>query len=63
MMFGIGWGFADDPLWPWIGATLADPAIKTPERRAERLQKRTRIYLERALRYLDGRRADVLLQQ
>ncbi|HZF47778.1 MAG TPA: hypothetical protein VE093_03960 [Polyangiaceae bacterium] len=61
MMFGIGWGFADDPLWPWVGATLHDPSIKSPERRAERLQGRTQIYLERALRYLEGKRADVVL--
>ncbi|WP_437719054.1 hypothetical protein WMF45_23155 [Sorangium sp. So ce448] len=61
LMFGIGWGVAEDPLWPWVGATLRDPANKSPERRAERLQKRTQIYLERALRHLEGKRADVVL--
>lgn len=55
IMFGIGWGFAEDPLWPWIQATLRDPAIKDAEQRAERLQGRTQIYLERALRYLEGK--------
>lgn len=61
MMFGIGWGFADDPLWPWIRATLRDPAIKTQERRAERLQRRTQTYLEQALDYLERKRAHVVL--
>ena len=61
MLFGIGWGFAEDPLWPWIQATLRDPSIKSPERRAERLQRRTQIYLTRALRYLEEKRAHVVL--
>ena len=48
----------DDPLYPWVQATLRDPAVKGPERRAARLRKRVEIYLDRALRYFDGRPAD-----
>lgn len=61
MMFGLGPGFAEDPLYPWVQATLCDPAIKSPERRAERLQKRTQIYLTRAIKYIEARQVDVVL--
>ncbi|MEO7595172.1 MAG: hypothetical protein ABI134_28400 [Byssovorax sp.] len=61
IMFAMGPGFATDPLYPWIQITLRDPAIVTPERRAERLKKRIQIYLERAVKYLEGKRADVVL--
>ncbi|WP_437668809.1 hypothetical protein [Sorangium sp. So ce131] len=62
MMFGIGHGCAEDPLFPWVQATLHDTAIKSAERRVARLHKRVAIYLERALEYLEGRRANGLLQ-
>jgi hypothetical protein len=61
LLFAIGPSFADEPFYPWVQATLRDPAIKTAERRAERLQRRTQIYLDRALAYLDRRGADVVL--
>lgn len=61
IMFSTGPGFASDPLYPWIHITLRDPAIKSPERRAERLERRIRIYLERAVKYLERKRADVVL--
>src|SRR5262249_30182751 len=61
IMFAMGPGFASDPLYPWIGATLRDPAVKSPEQRAERLQRRIQIYLERAVKYLERKRADVVL--
>ncbi len=60
LLFGLGPGFAADPLYPWIQATLRDPAVKSPERRAERLQKRIWIYLERAVAYIERKRADVV---
>jgi hypothetical protein len=60
MMFAMGHGAAEDPLLPWISTTLRDPAIKDPERRVARLEKRTQIYLDRAVEYLDRERADVL---
>ena len=58
LTFALGHGFADDPLYPWVRATLHDPAIKGPERRVARLMKRVEIYVDRALQHLDGRRAD-----
>jgi hypothetical protein len=58
LMFGMGHGFADDPLFPWVQATLRDPAIKTAERRVARLQRRVTIYVDRALEHLERRRAD-----
>lgn len=61
ILFSTGPGFASDPLYPWIHVTLRDPAIKSPEKRAERLERRIRIYLERAVRYLERKRADVVL--
>jgi hypothetical protein len=61
ILFSMGPGFASDPLYPWIGATLRDPAIKTPEQRAERLKRRIQIYLERAIKYLERKRANVVL--
>jgi hypothetical protein len=60
LMFGLGPAFADDPLYPWIQATLRDTAEKDAERRAERLQRRLRIYVGRAAAYLERKRADVL---
>ncbi len=59
LMFGLGHGFADDPLFPWILVTLRDPAITDADRRVERLSRRVEIYLDRALQYLERRRADV----
>jgi hypothetical protein len=57
--FALGHGVVEDPLFPWVQATLHDPANKDPEKRVARLMKRTRIYLERALAYLEKRQADV----
>jgi len=59
MMFAIGPAFGADPLYPWIMATLRDPAIKSAERRAERLEKRIRIYVTRAVEYLERKRTHV----
>ena len=61
MMFGIGVGFAEDPLWPWIQATLCSQDTKSPEQRSGRLLKRTQIYVDRALDYLKKRTSDGLL--
>jgi hypothetical protein len=59
LMFAVGHGFAEDPQCPWVQATLRDRSIGDPERRAARLQKRTEIYMGRALDYFDRRRSDV----
>ena len=60
MMFTMGHGFAEDPLLPWISSTLRDPALKDPEWRVARLEKRTQIYLDRAVAHLDRRQGHVL---
>lgn len=60
MMFTMGHGFAEDPLLPWVSATLRDPAIKDPARRVARLERRTQIYLDRAVDYLDRKQGHVL---
>ena len=60
MMFTMGHGFAEDPLLPWISATLRDPAIKDSERRVARLERRTQIYLDRAVDHLDRKQGHVL---
>ncbi|AUX44231.1 uncharacterized protein SOCE26_056950 [Sorangium cellulosum] len=62
MMFAMGHGAAEDPLLPWVSTTLRDPAIKDPEQRAARLERRTQIYLDKAVEHLD-RGLDNVLQQ
>ncbi len=59
LLFIEGHAFATDPLQPWIEATLRNPKITTPERRAERLERRMRIYLDEVLAYLEQRKAHV----
>jgi len=58
LMFAMGHGFASDPLFPWIQATLRDAAITDRARRVAKLWRRVEIYVDRALLHLEGRRAD-----
>jgi hypothetical protein len=60
LMFFVGHGFAEDPTFPWIEDTLHHPAIKDPETRARRLQKRMEIYVDKALQHFE-REAHVLV--
>jgi len=46
LMFAIGQGFAEDPLFPWISSTLNDGAVSDPSERLERLYSKTMIYLD-----------------
>jgi hypothetical protein len=39
LMFAYGQGCTEDPLLPWIGATLADEAAATPALRARKLEE------------------------
>jgi hypothetical protein len=55
LMFAIGHGFADDPLFPWISATLADETLE-PDKKAARVYKKMKIYLEEALKNLEQMR-------
>jgi hypothetical protein len=58
LMFAIGQGFANDPLFPWISATLHD-ANFAPNQRAERLQAKVMVYLEKAVQNLGQTRNNV----
>lgn len=51
LMFALGHGFADDPLFPWIRTTLADTA-RDGEQRARRLERRAVTYLDHVLAHL-----------
>ena len=55
-MLALGHGFAADPLFPWISSTLSDEAIADPNERAENLQRKIKIYLDRALKHLEQMR-------
>ena len=55
LMFALGHGFSDDPLFPWASRTLKDPKIVDPDKRAQRLEDKAITYLDRVLAYLgDG---------
>jgi hypothetical protein len=58
MTLALGHGFAADPLFPWVRATLLDPSLTSPAARVARLQKRAETYLDRALDYFERRRSD-----
>lgn len=53
LMFALGHGFADDPLFPWVKTTMGDEKIGDPNQRAERLEKRMRTYLDQVIKYLE----------
>jgi hypothetical protein len=49
LMFGFGHGVLTDPLYPWVGGTLA---ASKPEHRARRLAAKTRTYVQAMLGHL-----------
>ena len=53
-MFAMGHGFATDPLFPWVRATLTDPLLHDPAQRVRRLVLKMKTYLEAVLKYLDS---------
>jgi hypothetical protein len=55
LMFAFGHGVTADPLYPWVSATLTDATIAEPEQRLDRLRKKVRVYLSRALAYVEKR--------
>lgn len=55
LMFALGHGFAADPQFPWIEATLGNPAITDPETRADRVLSKARTYLDHVLKFVDRR--------
>lgn len=50
LMYAFGHGCADDPLYPWIGRTLRDEKITSPEARTERLRKKAMTWLDHVLK-------------
>lgn len=53
LAFALGHRFAEDPLFPWIAATLNHATITDPNTRAERLRAKALLYLDRVLAYLE----------
>ena len=53
LAFAMGHGFADDVLFPWIKATLTDEKFPDPNERTERLQRKLKIYVEKAVKNLE----------
>jgi len=46
LKFGFGHGALKDPLYPWIGAALADESTPDPNDRAKRLCAKTMLYVD-----------------
>jgi hypothetical protein len=57
MTLALGHGFPDDPLFPWIRATLCDPSLDSPAVRVARLWKRAETYLHQALSHYERSRS------
>ena len=53
LAFALGHRFISDPLYPWIAATMNHSSIEDPNVRAEKLQAKTLLYLDRVLTYLE----------
>lgn len=49
LMFAFGHGCTDDPLYPWIAATLKDKRIINGEARAERLERKALTWLDHVI--------------
>jgi hypothetical protein len=52
--FAVGHGFGQDPLLPWIGRTLTNPAYSDPEVRTRRLHARMMTYLDHVIAGFDA---------
>lgn len=52
LMFALGLGVVTDPLYPWVGGTLATPPEQDAALRIERLRRKARIYLATTLKNL-----------
>lgn len=53
LMFVLGHGFANDSLFPWVKTTMEDESITDPNEKAERLERKMKIYLDQALKNLE----------
>jgi hypothetical protein len=54
IMFAFGHGCTNDPLYPWISQTLTDTRIRSSEGRADRLERKTLIWLEHVIAWHKG---------
>jgi hypothetical protein len=45
LMFVLGHGCADDPLYPWVARTLRDEKVSDPAIRIDRLEKESLAWL------------------
>ena len=52
LLFELGHGIFDDPLYPWVSQTLDDESIGDPDERVQRLQARLKAYLDQTLKNL-----------
>ncbi len=55
LMLAFGHGCTSDPLYPWIGDTLRDARIPAASARAEQLERKARVWLDRVLAGYDQR--------
>ncbi|MCY2992010.1 MAG: hypothetical protein NTY19_29640 [Planctomycetota bacterium] len=55
LTFAIGHGFPNDPKYPWVANTLANPAITDADKRVDRLYSKTMTYLDHVLQHLEGK--------
>jgi hypothetical protein len=53
LAFALGHRFTDDPLYPWVASTLNHSSSEHPNIRAEKLQRKALLYLDRVLVYLE----------
>jgi hypothetical protein len=53
LMFMVGHGCVNDPVYPWIASTLGNPAVEDPNKRVERLYSKAMTYLDHALLRID----------
>jgi hypothetical protein len=49
LMFAFGHGCTNDPLYPWIAATLQDDRLSDPATRAKRLEKKATTWLHHVI--------------
>lgn len=52
LAFGFGHRVVEDPVYPWVAATLADASTPEPEDRCRKLHRRMRTYVERTIEHL-----------
>lgn len=50
LAFSFGHGCTEDPLYPWIGNTLADQKITSPQARVDRLQRKAMTWLDHVIK-------------